>query len=481
MNVLFAVWECDPLIKVGGLGDVARSLPLALKKLGVDIRIVLPYYKALRLGKIKRKKIGECILKYASEREMVEIIEIEHPVSKIPVYLLRNRKYLDIVDHPDTFAFFDKAVVEVIAQNCLLWTPHIIHCNDVHTGLLPLLVRESRLAVKTMLTIHNLSYQGKAPVKVLTKLGIDESKCKVLKWEIASKQINFLMEGIVHADVITTVSPTYGREIMTEEFGSGLEEILRGREGRIFGILNGIDDEWRYMIHRHVIKYPYLLSKRHLVESTNSNKLYSWVEGKRLNKMYLQKKLRLKIDSKIPMISFIGRFDAKQKGIDIMHKMMRRLSLPKYQFVILGSGDHEWEERFQWLSTFYPKYVSCNFKFDDILAHQIYAASDFIVIPSKFEPCGLIQMIAMLFGTLPIAHKTGGLIDSIQDGKNGFLFGKYTSEALEKTMKKALQIWHYHKSDYQKMVENAMDTDFSWDKSASEYLDLYNSLAKGTL
>ncbi len=481
MNVLFAVWELDPFFKVGGLGDVARSLPAALKKMGADIRIILPFYSVLRLKKCKRTKIGQFKCNYDGKNEDGEIFQVVHPVSQVPVYLIKNKKYLSIASFPDTFAFFDKVVVSIIRENLLDWKPDILHCNDVHTGLMPILVRENRLEVKTLLTIHSLSYQGRTSTKVLTKLGIDKSKCKVLNWEIASKQINFLMEGIIHADVVTTVSSTYSREIMTEEFGAGLEEILRGREGRIFGILNGIDDEWRYMIHRQVIKFPYLLSKRHLIGSTDSNKLYSREEGKRLNKQYLQKKLGMIVDPDIPMISFIGRFDPKQKGIDIMHKMMRRLSLPKYQFVILGTGDHEWEERFQWLCTFYPKYVSCNFKFDDILAHQIYAASDFILIPSKFEPCGLIQMIAMLFGTLPIAHKTGGLVDSIRDGDNGFLFDKYTSEALEKTLKKALQIWRSDKSNYKKMVENAMDTDFSWIKSAGEYLKLYNKLVKGIL
>lgn len=481
MNVLFAVWELDPFFKVGGLGDVARSLPRALKKMGADIRIILPYYSVLRLKRCKRTKIGQFRCSYDGKNEKVEIFQVIHPVSQAIVYLVQNKKYLSIASFPDTFAFFDKAVVSMIRENLLLWKPDIIHCNDVHTGLLPILVRESRLAVKTMLTIHNLSYQGKTSTKVLTKLGIDASKCKVLNWEIASKQINFLMEAIIHADVVTTVSPTYAKEIMTEEYGCGLEEILRGREGRIFGILNGIDDEWRYMIHRHVIKFPYLLSKRHLIGSTDSNKLYSWEEGKRRNKLYLQKKLGMLVNPDIPMISFIGRFDPRQKGVDIIHKMMRRLTLSKYQIVILGTGDHEWEERFQWLCTFYPKYVSCNFKFDDVLAHQIYASSDFILIPSKFEPCGLIQMIAMLFGTLPIAHKTGGLVDSIENGKNGFLFDKYTSEALEKTLKKALQIWRSDKTNYRKMVEHAMDTDFSWDKSAGEYLELYNKLVKGIL
>ncbi len=480
MRVLFAVWECDPLIKVGGLGDVARSLPAALKKLGVDIRIVLPFYKAIRLGRMRKKKIGECVLKYAAKKEKVEIIEIEHPVSKIPVYLLRNRKYLDMINYPDTFAFFDKAIVKIIAQDCLSWTPQIIHCNDLHTGLIPLLLNELTAPIKTVLTIHNLSYQGKASIDVLERLDLDQNKCRLEKWEIASKQVNFLMEGIIHADAVTTVSPTYAKEIMTEEFGAGLEEILRGKEGRVFGILNGIDNSWRNNAHTRYVKYPFM-SGEHVLSEKNQSKFYLWEEGKKKNKLFLQRKLGLKVNSLIPMLSFIGRIDPNQKGIDILHKMVRKANLTEYELVILGTGDEGWEERFQWLDRFYPDNVSCNFKFDEKLANQIYAASDFILIPSKYEPCGLIQMIAMFYGTLPIAHRTGGLIDSIKDEVNGFIFDKYTSESLEQKVSQALDIWHHDKPRYRKMVEAAMSSDFSWEKSAREFLSLYEKLISGDL
>ncbi len=176
------------------------------------------------------------------------------------------------------------------------------------------------------------------------------------------------------------------------------------------------------------------------------------------------------------MLCFIGRISEAQKGLDILHRMLRRVDQTKFQFVVLGTGEKEWEERFQWLSTFYPKYISCNFKFDDTLAHQIYAASDFIVIPSRYEPCGLIQMIAMLFGTIPIAHKTGGLKDSIKEGYNGFLFSRYSSEALEEKVIKAVTMWKNDKTAYEAMVTHALSTDFSWKKNANEYLTLYKKL-----
>jgi starch synthase len=469
MKVLFAAWELDPFFKFGGLGDVARSLPAALKEIGVDIRNIIPFYNVLKLGRNKKKKVGKFNVEYGGKKEKVEIYQVLNPKSYVPVYLLRNKTYLSIAKSPDTFAFFDKAIAEIIQKNYLFWLPDVLHCNDHHTGLIPLLIRSMHLPIKTVFTIHNLSYQGINSTEVLEKLKVDHLRSKVMNWEIKSRQLNFLMEGIIHADVITTVSPTYAHEIMTEEYGAGLEEVLRGKEGRVFGILNGIDVKFNQSLHSKAVKYPY------------ANKNLSWEEGKRHNKLYLQKKLGLRSGENIPLLSFIGRFDPRQKGIEIIHKMMRRIDVEKYEFVILGTGNQEWEERYQWLSKFYPKNVSCNFRFDDVLAYQIYAASDFILIPSKFEPCGLIQMIAMSFGTLPIAHKTGGLADSIKDDVNGFLFDKYTSVSLEKTVKKALGIWHTDKPRYKKMVEAALNTDFSWRKSAMEYLELYNKLINGIL
>ena len=478
MKVLFAVWELDPLIKVGGLGDVARSLPVALRIIGVDVRVVIPFYKALKLGKSKKTKVADIQFDYAGKKETVEIFHLFHPENKFPVYLLSHKRFLSIPHFPDTFAFFDKAVV-CISQGILSWKPDIIHCNDLHTGLIPLLVREGKLPIKTLLTIHNLAYQGATSIDILEKLGIKESKGRIIKWEIASKRVNFLLEGIVHADSVTTVSPTYAKEIMTEEFGVGLEEILRGKEGRVFGILNGIDNAWRQIWKIKHVKYHYMSGV--FQEGKFPGRVYSWEEGKRLNKIYLQKKLGLKTDGNIPMLGFIGRFDPRQKGIDILHKMLRRDGFKRYQLVILGKGKQDWEERFQWLNTFYPKSISCTFTFDEALANQIYAASDFMLIPSRFEPCGLVQMIAMYFGTLPVAHKTGGLIDSIKDGYNGFLFGSYSAEALTKAVKRALDIWRRHKSLYRKMVENALSTDFSWEKSAGKYLEIYIKLLKNNI
>ena len=475
MNVLFTVWEHDPFFKFGGLGDIARSLPGALKTLDVDIRVMIPYYKVVKMGRNKKTKIGVCEFLFGGKKVKAEVWETIHPYTRVASYFLKNKKYLDKVIPMETWGFFDKAVVEIVKSNILNWKPDIIHVNDQHCGLIPLLVKNEKLPIKIMLTIHNLAYQGKASVDIVKKMGLDPTLCKTLRWEIKSRQINFLLEAIVHADVITTVSPTYAKEILTEEFGYGLNEILKGREGYIHGILNGIDIDWRHTTRDPAVKFPYGPSEKRV---DGKIQYYDWKQGKSLDKEFLQKKLKLKVTKDIPMFCFIGRLSEEQKGLDILHRMLRRIDQTKFQFVILGSGEKNWEERYQWLSTFYPKYISCNFRFDDNLAHQIYAASDFIVIPSKYEPCGLIQMIAMLFGTIPIAHKTGGLKDSIKDGYNGFLFSAYSSGDLEKKVIKAANMWKNDKPAYVTMVQNALKTDFSWNKSAQEYISLYDKLVR---
>lgn len=473
MKVLFAVWEVDPFFKIGGLGDVARALPGALKKLEVDIRVMVPYYKVVKMGRNKKVKKGEFQIQYAGKKETVEIWEVIHPHMNVPVYFLKNSTYLDRVVSIETWGFFDKAVVAVIKNNILNWQPDIVHVNDCHCGLIPLLIKLEKLPVKTMLTIHNLAYQKKTSIEVIKSMGINPKSCKALLWEVKDKQINFLLEGIMYADIITTVSPTYAKEILSEEFGCGLNEILRGMEGRIFGILNGIDIDWSHITHNTAVKHPYGQSEKRV---DGKIQYYDWREGKRLNKQFLQKKLGLKVQNDIPVLCYIGRIDEKQKGLEILHTMLRRIDQSEFEIVILGTGDVDWEERYKWLSTFYPKYISCNFLFDDKLAHQIYAAADFIIIPSHYEPCGLIQMIAMLFGTIPIAYNTGGLKDSIKDGYNGFLFSNHNSEALEDKVREAIAIWKNDRTTFEKIVQNAFTTDFSWNKSAQEYLSLYNKL-----
>lgn len=463
MNILFASWEMDPLLKRGGLGDVASALPAALTGLGVDIRVVIPFYKAVKLHKARKVCVGNIHVMYGGKRESVEIFHIRHPESSVSVYLLRNATYLNIPKPPDTFPFFDLAIIQMVKSGILDWKIEIIHCNDHHAGFLPLLLKAEKLQIKTIITLHNLLYQGVVPIETIEKMGYPGLIPKVRKWEDGDQFCRMLAEGIIHADIVTTVSPTYAKEITTAKFGMGFEEILRGKEGRLVGILNGIQNRWK---NTRYVKKP---------------EVSGWEETKRKNKLFLQRKLKLKVASTIPVLAFIGRIVPDQKGVDILYEMLQGTDKFTYEVIILGSGNNQWENKFQWFSTFYPKSIATRLVFDDALAHEIYAGADFILTPSRFEPCGLIQMIAMEFGTLPIAHKTGGLADSIDDGVNGFLFENYSAKSLENAVEKALAVWKNHTRTYEKMVENALKTDFSWVKSAGKYRELYEKLLSGAL
>lgn len=479
MKVLFAVWEIAPYFKVGGLGDVARALPADLIRMGVEIAVVLPLYKAVRFHEIKKERVGLVNFNYDGIEEKVEVFKSLHPLNNFPVFFLKNKKYMDVVADPDTWPFFNKAIIETIKQKLFPFTPDIIHCNDLHTGLLPLLVKEEKLPIKTMLTIHNLAHQGRTNKEVLKKMGIDIKKGSFLAWERIAKQLNILMDAIIHADLVTTVSPTYASEILTEEYGMGLDEILRGKEGRIFGILNGINIS-RYLKHGENKKCDFVKNRLDHPDKIASD-LGFYLERKKENKRRLQKKMGFIESDDIPLSCFVGRFDPYQKGLDILHRMIRHLDLENHQLILLGSGNVEWEEKFEWFNKFYPQNVSCNFTFNEGLAHEIYESSDFILIPSKYEPCGLIQMLAMFFGTIPIARRTGGLIDSIKNNHNGFLFEKYTAESLEYSYKKAINMRIHDRKTYEEMVLAALTADFSWKKSAGQYLELYRKLVNGTI
>ena len=461
MKVLFVVWELVPFFQVGGLGDVAKALPKNLFRQGIDVRVILPFYKALKLHKQRKKEVKKIDVIYDGKKQKVTIFQISFLDEKIPVYLIKNEKWLDIPSK-DTFAFYNLCVFEILKYNHLDWISDVVHCQDHHTGLIPLLIKHNNLKFKTLLTIHNLNHQGKYSLDVVKRTGLDHTKCRVIQWEAKKKQINFLLEGIIHADLVNAVSPSYAKEILTEEYGCGLDEIIRNEGQKISGILNGIDYDSRDPKHDKNINFHYGID--------------SALRGKQLNKKFLQEKLGFTVSDEVPLIGFIGRFESRQKGLDIMHKMIRRVNLQKFQFVILGQREVEWEDKFLWLASFYKKNVSYISVFDKRIASQIYAGVDFLLVPSKFEPCGLIQMIAMRYGTLPIARATGGLKDSIIDSVDGFLFKKYSSFDLETKMKKAVEIWKHDKNRINEMIVNAMKKDFTWDKSAKEYIKLYNKL-----
>ena len=473
MRVLYCVSECAPIIKVGGLGDVAGSLPKALSRLGVDIRIIIPRYediKTLRYSEIKR--IGEIEVEFG-RKEKVVIWEMILPDSTVPVYLLENEKYLSKDGHKafagtekevERFAFFSKAIAELLITHNPQLTTHfdLLHLNDWHTSLVPLLLPQTH-KLPTLLTIHNLSYQGITPIDLLSKLGLTPDFCEVLRWDAQNRDIDILMEGIIHATMVNTVSPTYAKEIMTPEFGWGIEEVLKGKEGRMVGILNGIDyDFWNPATDQYINVKCQMLNVK------------SW---KAENKKALQKELGLMVDENIPLLAFVGRLEPQQKGLDILYKAMEKL-LPKdfFQFVILGVGDKEWEMKWQMVNVKWQNKMVFIARFDEALAHKIYAGADIILMPSRFEPCGLPQMIGMRYGSLPLVRKAGGLADTVREGETGFVFESYLSNDLANKIKEALKI--YASPKWEKMVRTAMGQDFSWEVSARKYLDLYKEVIR---
>lgn len=473
LRVLFAVWEVEPFLKVGGLGEVARSLPRALKSMGVDIRLVIPHYKALNVLGQRKKRIAEFTIHYGTRKIPITIHKIFFLTTDIPVYLIGNKEYFD-KPLPETFVVFALAIVEALKVGLFgVWKPDLVHCNDNHCGLIPLLIKTNKLDIKTLLTIHCISHQRTYSTAIADKLHIPRETFSLMKWEPVSKQFNLLEEGIVNADWINTVSPTYLEEIQTEEHGAGLDVVIRKYMSKTSAILNGIDYTLKNPATNTFLGVRYSAKEK---DSVDDASVVDFTRGKQLNKKLLQEKLALPVNAAIPIIGYIGRFDQKQKGIDLIHRMIVREALMQCQFVIMGQGEEMWEERFHLLRAFNPDRVAVITLYDDALASLIYAASDFMMIPSYFEPCCLIQMNAMRYGALPIARATGGLNDTITDGKNGYIFTNSSSLELEATLIKALNVKSKDPKKHNRMVSSSMKRDFSWTKSAKEYLELYHTI-----
>jgi starch synthase len=478
VKVLFVASECTPIAKVGGLGDVIGSLPKALKDLGVDVRICLPKYAIIDFKKYKFELINRDI---KVKDEKVKIYQGFLPESeprslgdKVPVYLLENEKYfgengvyfeksafVSSLKEIERFLFFSQAILEIFSA--LNWQPDIIHCHDWHTAIVPLLLKTKtwKLEPKILLTIHNLANQGEWKVaEIFDFLDLKDSEIESLKIRNGEDgNFNIFQQGILNSDLLNTVSPNYAKEILTKEYGEGLENSLLQRKKELFGILNGIDYTFFNPETDPDLKKNY--SKKNL-------------EGKIENKLELQKVLNFKKDPRIPLFSFIGRL-TPQKGIDLIIKIIPELVKMDCQFVFLGVGMENYEKKLLELSQRYPQNISAQIKFDPVLAQKIYGGADIFSMPSRFEPCGLGQMIAMRYGTIPIARQTGGLTDTIENKKTGFLFKEYKAEAFLETIKTALNLYQDKKA-WQKLVKEAMKKDFSWKKSAREYLKLYQVL-----
>lgn len=440
-KVLFVASEAAPIVKVGGLADVIGSLPKALKKLGVDVSIVLPFYSTIKLK--KRELILENLWK------------TNLPESNIPVFLIENKNYFKdgIYVEADAssggsekeakrFLFFSLSAIKLTE----ILKPDILHCHDWHTAIVASLLRSKK--IKTLLTIHNLGYQGIYSSEIVNQvLGTN-----------FSGEVNCLREGILSADFINTVSENYAKEILTPEYGYGLEKELQKRKNNLVGILNGLDEE-----QFNPEKDPYL----------KTNYSIETLDKKLKNKIFLQKNYFGKVAPEIPVLGMVSRL-AQQKGFDLIKTIFPILMEEKLQFILLGKGMKEYEDFFQEKSRKYPGKFLAKIQFNEELAHQIYAGSDIFLMPSLFEPCGLGQMISMKYGTLPLVRATGGLKDTVTEN-TGFLFEKYEGQEFLKTIRAALKVFK-NKRIWQKIQKNGMRQNFSWQKSAKKYLEVYQKL-----
>lgn len=477
-NILFVSAEVDPFAKVGGLADVAGSLPKALRRNGVDVRVVMPMY-----GFIDRQRYGiELLLSFSLKRPTgttdVEILTAEY--DSVPIYFIQalpffgdeGTVYGDWTWDSPRFIFFNQAVMALAdeLEKRLGWFPDLFHANDWHTGLLPFLIEENRdqriswANAATMVSIHNIAYQGDKSGGWLWELGIPGRHHP----ELMDRGLtdNMLAIAIAYSDIVSTVSPRYAVEIQYPYMGYGLDGLIRTRINDLYGILNGIDvDHWNPD------------SDPLIVECFNADNF----EDKRiLNKRQLQKESGLEVRDNIPVIGLVSRL-VWQKGIDIALPALRRLLVDTdVQFIALGSGDLDISQGLQRLGTDFHWRACCVVGFNAAVAQRIYAGSDLFLMPSRYEPCGVGQMLAMRYGSLPLVRETGGLADTVQNYDNGdadtgtgFTFQWEQPEAILGTIRWALDTYHSRPAAWTRMQKRAMQTDFSWDKSAREYTNLY--------
>lgn len=462
MKVLFVSSEIFPYAKSGGLADVADALPNILKN-SIDISRIMPLYGFMdkdeleyaRSYKISFGGIDYKINLYIQECNGLKTYFIEAPLLSATQNLYCDKDG-DYTNNDLRFGIFCMAVIDL----SLTLKIDILHLNDWHTALCSLLIKERSLKIKTIFTIHNLAYQGIFGKNSLQRLGIDKKYFTMDGLEFYSK-VNFLKAGIAYSDHVTTVSPTYAKEILTKEFGCGLEGFLSYHKGKLSGILNGINDD---------IFDPKQDAALHFRYDKNS------IEDKYKNKVGFLKNSKLK-DPRRPLFIMVARL-VEQKGIDLLIDSLKILLDKKINLFVLGEGVVEFSKK---LTQFSKEYDNFEFldSYDEALSHQIYAAADFLLMPSKFEPCGLNQMIAMRYGTIPIVHAVGGLKDSVHEGVmkcgSGIVFKKQNKKDFISAVDRALKL-KKENNTFRSIIEFNMDCDFSFKPSALEYLELYKSL-----
>jgi len=470
-KILFAVAEASPLVKVGGLGDVAGSLPKAIRHAGHDARIVLPRYGTIRLEKHETTWLDEFDMTFMGRQERVGITQALLK-DGTPVYLVGNKTYFDRVtiygdeDDLERFLLFSLAVMEV--PRILDWPPDIIHCHDWHTGIVPALLKVAKRnetfysSCASVFTIHNLAYQGWFDDFFAGRAGLYDYMPPSGD-PLREKTYSMMGLGIYHGDVISTVSETYAREILTPEYGMGLEALLRRRRDSLFGIINGIDYAGFNPATDSEIAANYDIN----------------TPGRRIgNKIVLQKKAGLPVSTEIPLIGMAGRV-VEQKGFDIaLEALGSLLAKEDVQFVLQGTGEARYEESLRTLESLYPDKVRMFLTLDFSLAQLIFAGCDIFLVPSRFEPCGLSSLIAMRYGAIPVVRRTGGLAETVADCSSdlssglGFTFERYDTADLLVALRRALNAFQKKKNWHQLMIR-AMKADFSWKNSVPKYEALY--------
>jgi len=462
MRILFIASEAFPLAKVGGLADVTSSLAIALQDLGHEPCLILPKYGSIK-APIQDIQ-GESFAVSLMGRSEPAALKKTMLKGRIPVYLVENLRYFGMEgiytqDELERFLFFSLSIPSIISQ--LDFHPDIVHCHDWHTALTPLGLKKAKIALPSIFTIHNLAYQGPFDQQFFLRSGLSSVWQEYIPLGAPRPSLNFMSQGILLADIVTTVSPTYASEILTPQYGEGLEQLLNHRSNDLYGIVNGIDyDEYNPATDSYLER----------------NYDFTTIERRVDNKLALQRKGGLPQNPDIPLFGMVSRLD-EQKGIDLLLQVIDPfITETRAQLVILGEGREHYHKLLAEAALKYPDRLSAFIDYDERLARLIYSGGDMFLMPSRFEPCGLGQLIAMRYGAIPVVRHTGGLADTVKDvtqaNGNGFVFQNYTVLEMLDAIKKAEESF-YHRAEWQNLMRRNMKLDFSWKGPARKYEEIY--------
>ena len=475
MQIVFASAECAPFVKTGGLGDVAGSLPAALVRAGAEVIVMVPKYATIKDEyKAQMEHFSDFYVSLGWRNEYCGLEKLEH--DGVTYMFVDNERYFardypySFFDDGERFAFFSKAITESLQHLPADFECDILHCNDWQTALAPVFLREFYQGlplydrVKTVFSIHNVAFQGQFSDTVMEDiLGVAHIPAAATQLRCDACSINYMLGALHYADAITTVSPTYASEIQTPEFGEGLDGVLRERSYALQGILNGID----------VAAFDPATDKRIAANYTVDDR-----SGKAVCKAKLQEELGLEVRDDRPLMVMVTRL-TRQKGMDLVMYALDRILSGGVQVAVLGTGDRDYEDGLRYFQDKYPGTMAARIEFDPALSQRMYAAADMFLMPSKFEPCGLSQIIAMRYGTLPIVRETGGLKDTVQPYNEftgegtGFSFTNFNGDEMGDAVFRAARLFWDNRDAWNKLVTQAMSQDFSWTRSADKYLDLY--------